>query len=152
MKKFAVLMLLVAFSTGLAFSQNTLTISATVAASVSVSVANTNAQALTLTTAGSQTKKVGEATFSSNTTGWTVSVSSANNGVLLGTLGSSVAYTLLIADIMGTSTALTTAAKTFSQSLTMDALMKNVSITYTGVPTLAADTYSDTVTITVSAP
>jgi len=151
MKKFVVLMLLVVVVTATAFSAD-LVISATVAASVSVSVANTNAVPLTLTTAGAQTKKVGEATFSSNTTGWTVSVSSLNNGVLLGGAGASVAYTLQIADIMGTSTALTTAVKTFSQTLKMNALVKDVSITYTGVPTLAADTYSDTVTITVSAP
>ena len=157
MKKFVVLFLIAAFVSLNAFAaeSGTLSLSGSISPTLSVVVAafGTANTTLDLTTTPSGTgTKVGTATFTTNRPSWKIYVTSTNSSKLNGDVGGEfLAYTFSI----GTLSVDETLAATDTTPISMTAKAAGVSydllIKYTGSSTLAAATYTDTVTITVSA-
>jgi len=139
-----------------AFADTTasLTLSGIVAKSASISVvAAPGASNLSLTSTPSSPVTVATVTeICNSTSGYTVTVASANSGNLKGAISGNtdaVAYTLYqngsaVTLSSSAATMLTASSKTTGTSQTL-------TINYAGNSSLAADTYSDTLTFTIAA-
>ena len=138
----------------LADTSATLYLSGSVAKTASISVVTASgASSLNLLSTPPSAITVGTLSeICNSTTGYTVSVQSANGGSLKGAISGntdSVAYTLYqngtAVTLSATATTMITAsAKTSGTSQTL-------TIAYTGNSALAADVYSDTLTFTIAA-
>jgi hypothetical protein len=131
-------------------STATLSLSGTVAKTASITLDVTSATCTNLDAATTTTISVGTLTEICNC-GYTVTAASAKVGYIVGaTLSEKVPYALVVG---GTEYSLTSSATVASQTAKtgLTGATQAVSIKYTGIAGLAADTYSDTVTFTIAA-
>jgi hypothetical protein len=150
MKKLFTAMMISTFA--FAGTTATLNLRGTVGQVVDISlVAESDAQSLDLTTSASD-KKVATVTEQSNSNvGYTVSVSSDNDGKLVHANGDAFAYTLKYG---GVDADLSNGGKVFSRSttgLTNDNYDAAVSYTGKAAATMVSGNYDDVVTFTISA-
>jgi hypothetical protein len=138
----------------LADTSASLTLSGTVAKSASITVTPApGATNLTLTSTPSAAITVATVTEVCNSTsGYTVTVASANAGYLKGAIGGNTDAVAYVLYQNGSAVTLSAAPTTMvSASSKTTGASQTLTIDYAGDPALAADTYSDILTFTIAA-
>jgi hypothetical protein len=131
-----------------------LTLSGSVAPKTTIAISVPSATLSKLATAGAQTESIATLTEVCNKAGgFTVNVTSANLGYLKG--GSSSPETINYSLTYGSTTVALTSANALLYSQTTktskDGATQALSVSYTGDEARAADTYTDTLTFTITA-
>jgi len=138
-----------------AASSGTLLLQGVVAATYNISVATDGANNVSLNIlGGGSNQSVANVTETANNAGgYKIQASSVNNGLLKNGSIDSLAYTLKYG--AGSPVSLTTSAQTVYTSPTLSSAVtniQNVKVSHTAKPTALAGTFSDTVTLSISAP